>query len=189
MTDFNKKDLLSGLHDRTEVVRNNLQPFLRLSNEDLNYKAAPDKWSVAEVFEHLNITHGIYLHAINEALKDAPINAKETFKSNWLGNFAYEKIIPREDGSIFKMKAPKFLHPTTSRLNGASVLEKYMQQLDEFDHILELSQYVDLQKVKIPFSFTKLLKLRLGDNLRFIVAHNERHLLQAQRVLNALATV
>jgi DinB superfamily len=186
MTDFNKKNLLSGLHDRTEVVRNNLQPFLRLSQEELNYKIAPGEWSIAEVFEHLNITHSIYLHAINEALKDASINAKEIFKSNWLGNWAYEKIIPREDGSILKMKAPKFLHPPVTKLNGAAVLEKYMRQSDEFDHILELSQYVDLQKVKIPFSFTKLLKLRLGDNLRFIVAHNERHLLQAQRVLKSL---
>jgi hypothetical protein len=86
------------------------------------------------------------------------------------------------------MKAPKFLHPSTSKLDGAAVLEKYMHQLDEFDHILELSQYVDLQKVKIPFSFTKLFKLRLGDNLRFIVAHNERHLLQAQQLLKQIPT-
>lgn len=189
MTEFNKKNLLSGLHDRTEVVRKNLQPFLRLSNEQLNFKIAPDSWSIAEVFEHLNITHGIYLHSINEALKDAAINGREIFKSNWLGNFAYEKIIPREDGSIYKMKAPKFLRPATSKLDGKAVLNKYMNQLDEFDHVLELSQYVDLRKVKIPFSFTKLLKLRLGDNLRFIVAHNERHLLQAQRVLKSLSTV
>jgi hypothetical protein len=63
-----------------------------------------------------------------------------------------------------------------------------MKQLDEFDHVLELSQYVDLQKIKIPFSFTKLLKLRLGDNLRFIVAHNERHLMQAQKILKQLPT-
>jgi DinB superfamily len=185
MTDFNKKTLLAGLHDRTEVVRNNMQSFLRLSNEQLNHKPAPDKWCIAEIFEHLNITHGIYLHSINEALTNAPINAKEIFKSNWLGNWVYEKIIPRQDGSVFKMKAPKFL-TATSNLDGKAVLDKYMKQLDEFDHVLELSQYVDLQKIKIPFSFTKLLKLRLGDNLRFIVGHNERHLLQAQKVLKQL---
>jgi hypothetical protein len=189
MTDFNKKSLLASLHDRTELVRNNLQPFLRLSNEQLNYKIAPDKWSIAEVFEHLNITHRIYLDSINNIITHAPVNTKETFRSNWLGNWAYDKIMPRADGTVFKMRAPKFLHPASSHLNGTEVLENYMKELDEFDSILELSQYVDIKKIKIPFSFTKLLSLRLGDNLRFIVAHNERHLLQAQKVLQVMPSV
>lgn len=189
MTDFNKKSLLTGLHDRTEVVRNNMQTFLRLSDEQLNYKTAPDKWSIAEVFEHLNITHRIYLDSINNIITHAPVNTKETFRSNWLGNLAYEKIMPRPDGTVFKMKAPGFLRPASIHLNGIEVLRNYMKQLDEFDHILELSQYVDMKKIKIPFSFTKLLSLRLGDNLRFIVAHNERHLLQAQKVLKIMPTV
>jgi DinB superfamily len=188
MTDFNKKALLAGLHDRIEVVRNNIQSFLRLSNEQLNYKPGPDKWSITEIFEHLTITHGIYLDSIGRLLTHAPVNAKENFKSNWLGNWAYEKIMPRPDGTVFKMKAPKLLQAKTRNMDGAAVLNNYMKQLDEFDHVLELSQYVDLQKIKIPFSFTKLLKLRLGDNLRFIVAHNERHLMQAQKILKQLPT-
>lgn len=186
MTTFNKKNLLLELHDRLELVRNNIQPFCRLTEEQLNHRPEADKWSIAEVFEHLNITHGIYLTAINKVMANAPINNKDKFNSSWLGNWAYDLIIPRPDGSVFKMKAPKKLHSKSAALNGKAVLEKFQRQLEEFDHIIELSAYVDLQKVKIPFSFTNLLKLRLGDNLRFIVAHSERHLLQAQRLLQSV---
>jgi len=38
-------------------------------------------------------------------------------------------------------------------------------------------------------SSAKFLRLRLGDNLRYIVAHNERHLLQAHRVLQLCPAV
>jgi len=188
MIAINKKTILSDLHDRIEVVKNNIQPFLKLQPQQLHWKPAPDKWSIAEIFEHVNITHAIYLKYINTALTDAPIQARETFKSNLLGKWAYDIIMPRQDGSVFKLRAPKFLHADTIQLDGQQVLSSFMKQLEDFDHILELARYVDLQKIKIPFSFTKILKLRLGDNLRFIVAHNERHLLQAQKVLAILPT-
>jgi DinB superfamily len=188
MIAINKKTILSDLHDRIEVVRNNMQPFLKLRTQQLHWKPAPDKWCIAEIFEHINITHGIYLKYINTALANAPIQARETFKSNLLGIWSYDLIMPRQDGSVFKLRAPKFLHANPVNLDGEQVLSSFMKQLDDFDHILELAQYVDLQKIKIPFSFTSLLKLRMGDNLRFIVAHNERHLLQAQKVLAILPT-
>ena len=38
-------------------------------------------------------------------------------------------------------------------------------------------------KTKTAISISKLMKLRLGDTFRFVTAHNERHLLQAENVL------
>lgn len=187
MTTFNKKNLLHELHDRLEIVRNNLQPFCRLSDEQLNQRPAPGKWSIAEIIEHLNITHGLYLTAINKVMDNAPINNKDVFNSGVLGNWFYDIIMPRPDGTVFKLKAPKKLHSKVKQLNGQQVLQKFQQQLDEFEHIIELSAYVDLQKVKVSLSFTKLVKLRLGDILRFIAAHSERHLLQAQRAMGQLS--
>ena len=188
MIALNKKNLLAGLHDRTEVVRNNLQPFFRLSPEMFNWKPSIEKWSIAQVFEHLIITQQIYLRHIGNALTEAPINGKEEFTSGWLGDLIYEKIMPRSDGTIFTIKSPRLLHPSTGTLVGKEVLNNFMKQLDELDHVLELSTYVDLQKIKIPLSISKFIKLRLGDSLRFLVAHNERHLLQAQKVLQQLPT-
>jgi hypothetical protein len=183
MTIFNKKDLLSGLHDRVELIRNNLQPFLRLPDEHLLRRPAPGTWSIAEIFEHLNMMHGAFLQSINKVMHKAPIHAREAFASGWIGNWLYHKMMPRPDGTVFKMKAPRRFHAGPAPLNPQKVLHTFMDQLDEFDHILELCPYIDLQKIKLPFVFPRGLKLRLGDGLRFVVAHCERHLLQARNVL------
>ena len=61
MTVFSKQGLLTELLDRIELIKARTQPFLRLSNEQLNHKPDPAKWSIAEIFEHLNINHNIYI--------------------------------------------------------------------------------------------------------------------------------
>jgi hypothetical protein len=186
MTQFSKKGLLTSLHDRTDIIRSNLKVYERLSEDHLNWKPAPERWSIAQVFEHLNITQGYYFPTIEKSISTAQHRSKDSFNSNWLGDFAYNRIIPRPDGTIFRLPAPKFLHARSDLLNGKKVLQVFGGQLDQFEEILDHCQYVDLQKLKIPFSFTSLIKLRLGDNLRFLVAHNERHLLQAKNVLEKM---
>ncbi len=186
MTTFNKKELLSGLHDRIEVIRNNMQPFLRLTDDYLTRRPAPGKWSVAEIFEHLNIMHGSFLRSIGKVMSDAPINAREMFNSGWIGNWIYNKMMPRPDGTVFKMRTPRKFRAPATRLDAKAVLDTFMKQLDEFDHVLELCNYVDLQKMKLPLAYPRGLKLRLGDGLRFIVAHSERHLLQARNALSQI---
>jgi hypothetical protein len=182
MTSFNKKELLSGLHDRVELIRNNLQPFLRLPEEHLLKSPAPGKWSIAEIFEHLNIVHGGMLQSIAKAMHKAPINSRESFSSGWIGGKLYQWMMPRADGTVLKMKTPRRFHAGPAPLSSRKVLDTFLSQLDEFDHVLELCVYVDLQKIKLSFAFPRGLKLRLGDGLRFIVAHCERHLLQARHV-------
>jgi len=103
-----------------------------------------------------------------------------------MGDWLYHKTMPRPDGSVFKITTPRKYRPVHTALPPAKVLNTFMSQLDELDHVLELCQYIDLQKMKLPFLFVGGLKLRLGDGLRFIVAHCERHLLQARLVLEQL---
>jgi len=142
--------------------------------------------SVAEIFEHLNIMHGAFLRSIGKVMSDAPINARELFNSGWIGNWIYNKMMPRPDGTVFKMRTPRKFHAPASKLDAKAVLDTFMKQLDEFDHVLELCNYVDLQKMKLPLAYPRGLKLRLGDGLRFIVAHSERHLLQARNTLSQI---
>ncbi len=40
--------------------------------------------------------------------------------------------------------------------------------------------------IKIPLSITRLVKLKLGDTFRFLVAHEQRHFVQAR---NAIKTI
>jgi len=70
---------------------------------------------------------------------------------------------------------------TGSALN-QSTLNQFVKQLDWLESLLVKAEKVDLIKVKTSISLTKLIKLRLGDTLGFLVYHNEKHILQAKGI-------
>lgn len=183
---MNKRILIQDLIDRTELIQEAVQKFFRLDEEELNYKSSAERWSIAEIFEHLNLTQHIYLKYIHERVDNAQGSESELYKSGWLGDWYYEKMTPKPDGSVYKIKASKIVQPASSTLEGKIVLNKFFKQIHDIQHVLEHSYNLNLEKTRIPFSFTKLFSLRLGDNLRCMVAHCERHLLQANKVLEEI---
>lgn len=186
MAVFSKQSLITELLDRIELTKASTQPFFRLTDDQLNFRPGPAKWSITQIFGHLNIIHDIYIPCILTRITKAPDVKDENFKSGWLGDWIYEKIMPRADGSVFKLKAPKSHSPRGDERDGKDALCRFLQHCDAVDDILRHVSTKDLQRIKIPFSLTGLLHLRLGDNLRYLVAHNERHLLQAHRVMTFL---
>jgi hypothetical protein len=185
---FSKQQLLSELMDRTELVRSNTNPFLRLTNEQLNAKPARGKWCISEIFEHLNITQGLYIKSILTKMSRASDTVSPIYKSGWLGDLVYTRIMPRPDGTVFKLKTPKILTPENKAIDGHEVLNNFLHQLDIVHDILQHAATKDIQRIKIPVALTNLIKLRLGDNLRLIIAHNERHILQAKRVMETITS-
>jgi hypothetical protein len=188
MAVYSKQGLLTELLDRTELIKASTQPFLRLTNDQLHHRPGPGKWSIVEIFGHLNITHDIYIRSILSRITLAPDVQTSSYRSGWLGDLVYQKIMPRADGSVFKLKALKTHRADGAVEDGKEVLESFLSKCDSIDDILRHVSTKDLQRIKIPFSFSRILRLRLGDNLRYLVAHGERHLLQAQRAYMAATT-
>ena len=83
----------------------------------------------------------------------------------------------------FKMKTAKSVLPVKPNEDPKEVLHTFHRSCDAMDDILRHSATKDLRRIRIPFHFVPLLRFSLGETLRFIVAHNERHLLQAQRLV------
>ena len=46
---------------------------------------------------------------------------------------------------------------------------------------MDLSKKINISKTRTAISISKIIRLKLGDTFRFNVAHNERHLLQAEK--------
>jgi len=186
MAVFNKQGLITELLDRTELVKASTQSFLRLTEQQRYFRPADNKWSIAEVFGHLNIVHDIYIRDILSRIALAPDVKMEHYRSGWLGEWLYDKMMPRPDGTVFKLPSPRSLRVSREGLDVHDELRRFLQHCDALDDILRHVATKDLQGIRIPLSFAKFLRLRLGDNLRYIVAHNERHLLQAHRILQLL---
>ena len=74
-------------------------------------------------------------------------------------------------------------HTPPQNLDAHAVIAEFIQQQETLLRYLKQAQFTDLNKVKIPISLTRWIKLSLGDTFQFLIAHNERHVVQAKRLL------
>ena len=173
-------DLLLDLLERTQEIKNKAEGFKTLPLETLNWKASPDSWSILECLEHLNRYGDYYIPEIEKRIVASQHRPAEKFKSSWLGNYFAETMLPKE--KLNKMKTFKSMNPKGSKLDKA-VLTKFIAQQQDLINALKLASRADLTKTKTGISISKWIKLRLGDTFRVVIYHNQRHMVQAQRVL------
>ena len=177
------KELIVELIEKTRININKAEGFRRLSEEELNFKASIEEWSVLECIEHLNIYGDFYNPEIKKCIKRASTKSDEVFKSGILGNYFVKLISPKE--KVNKMKTLKVNNPLGSKLD-RNTIDKFINQQKECLELINKSKGISLTKTKTAISISKLIKLRLGDTFRFITAHNERHLLQAESIIKKI---
>jgi len=182
---YNATQLLAELDTSVnEIIKVAETDFATYSSRELNWKPTPEKWSVLECLEHLNIYSRYYNPAMAKAIQEkSNLVFVDDFKSGWLGDFSVKSVHP---DNTKKQKTLKRLDPTQSELP-ETVLEDFIKHQQQLREIISKSASVNLNKIKIPAEVAKLMKLRLGDCLRFVVVHEQRHILQAKNVLNGMS--
>lgn len=190
---FESESLLDDLEHLTDRLSRVAKDYFGdLNEEQLNWKPNPDSWSIAECLEHLNLVSETYLQQTAERVRRSITKgklSKRHFKSNWLTNSVIKNISLGDDNQPRNyVRAPKHYDPAykvnnefRSSLSGKTVLEQFLSSQKQLLELLKLSEQVNL-KVKVPTHY--FFKLPLGDVLRFLVRHAERHIVQAQRVRN-----
>lgn len=180
---MHRTDLINDLKTRTEEIIHGMGMFTSLSIDELNRRNSPNSWSILECLEHLNRYGDFYLPEIDTRLNKAQVSNNELFNSGWLGNYFALSMLPGENGKLNKMKTFKSMNPIHSQL-GPEVITKFLDQQKQLLQLLTRAQKVDLKRVKTSISISKWIKLRLGDTLRVVVYHNQRHMKQAGKVLS-----
>lgn len=177
----NVNTLINGLEALVENHLNvAISQFQNLPPQVLEAPSATGGWSIAQCLEHLNSYGRYYLPQLQQTLSSANHNHPITqFRSGLLGNYFTNLMNP--DKSRSKMKSPAG-HTPAVELNTYEVVAEFIQQQEELIKILQLSRTRNLNK-RVPISISKIIKLKLGDVLQFLIAHDERHLRQALRNL------
>ncbi|MBC3540552.1 DinB family protein [Rufibacter sediminis] len=162
-------------HAQQEIIRSE---FLPADAAALNFKPHASGWSVLECVEHLNRYSRFYLPHLERAITitQQPL-LSQAVRYSWIGRKSLDVVNPL--GSK-KYKTLKHLNPHNSHLT-PQVLDEFLQHQDKLLHLLEAAAKADLNKKAIPVEFFRLLKMRLGEALEFLLLHQQRHLLQAQR--------
>lgn len=175
--------LIDDLVDRTHRILNEAEELKTLPEKSLQWRPVPESWSVLECLEHLNLYGRYYLPEINKRI-DAGKSSHTgyVFKSGWLGNYFAKSMLPKE--KLNTMKTFKNMNPIHSTL-GKTVMDEFIRQQRQMLSILEKCRKVDLNKTKTSISISNFIKLKLGDTLRVVIYHNQRHMVQAQKALIA----
>lgn len=173
-------DLLQELKDQmSEVINVAETDFPTLTDHQLNFREGEGRWSVLEVFEHLNRYSRYYNPAIRNAVASAsPVNPHEV-ASTWMGRKSIASVHP---SNAKRQKTMKHLNPVNSTLD-RHVMEEFFAHQKTFLGLLDEVSDRDLNRIKIPVEFFRLIRLPLGEILQFVVFHEQRHLHQVRTIL------
>ena len=169
-------ELLGQLAGATHKLIQDAENLLLLPEEVLQQRPAHGGWNALECMEHLNLYGDFYLPEIRKRIRESRYGTTPFFKPGLLGDYFAKSMEPGP--AMKKMKTFKDKNPIRRKLEKETI-ERFIDQQNEMLELLHKAAAVDLNKTKTSITITTLLKLKLGDTLRFVVAHNRRHMAQA----------
>jgi len=173
-------NLLAELEKQVELHLTDTKAiFKNLPAEILLKPSITGGWSIVQCLDHLNSYGNFYLPQFKKGIEHKQhLPAANTFHSTWLGNY-FVRIMHPDTG---KKKFTAFKNFTPSpALDPNQVIAVFIEQQETMLNLLKKSQHVNLNKVRIPLSITRLMTFKLGDAFQFLIAHNERHMRQAKQ--------
>ena len=180
---FDTQQLLSELK---QITRENLERAKAIqahSEAALAWREEEKKWNALECIQHLNWYSDFYLPEIARRIEAAPKRPHAEFKTNWLGKKFVKAVAPLEKGAK-GMNTMKDKNPLGMDL-GPAALDQFIGDQQRMLELLEAAKEVNWTRTKTSISISKWIKVRLGDTFRVVIYHNQRHLGQAERVLQA----
>jgi len=177
---MNSTRFLTDLQTAVAEVRATVHAdFTALDLALLNQRPAPSSWSILECLEHLNRYCRYYNPVFAKALAQQPaLAAPGAVAYSWLGKKSVALVLPT---NTQKKATLKHMNPLGSQL-GRHTLAEFDQHQAQLLALLAQAHTADLNRKAVPIEFFRLLRLRLGEALEFVVRHEQRHLQQAQRV-------
>lgn len=150
-----------------------------VSADQLARRPDPAKWSIVECLAHLNMTattvQKLMARGIDQAKQEKRFG-KGPFSIGPKGRLL---VWIAEPPPKFRIRAPKDVRPPATIDDPLQVLPDFMKAQDEWERLMREQEGLDLARVIVgqgPF------RMRLAAALPWMMAHQRRHLLQAENV-------
>jgi hypothetical protein len=171
-----------------EAIRRDAELLLgELTQSQLLWRARADSWSIADCLNHLVVTGEQSVANIRRAVGDARARGPSAGGSCRHGRIGNWLVRLMDAPATIRFKAPKAYRPMTNVTPPEIVVRFFLLQ-DELLHAIEEANGVDLTAVKVSNPVSRWFRLSLGQELAFTAAHERRHLAQASRVRDGMAS-
>jgi hypothetical protein len=150
----------------------------------LSRRPAPDEWSVAQVFDHVNTAGWLLLNDLEQAIERARASGpygRPPFRYGFVSRWFVRAMQPSSGWTftapaVFEPDTPETLHPHEA-------VREFSALQDDLARCVERSKGIDLRRVRVPSPALPLLRISLGAWFEATIAHEERHLDQARDIL------
>ena len=184
---------MSTLHPQLAAVQDQLEEVTararRLSDSagDRSFNQRPHEaaWSVAECLAHLSLTTKAYLPLIDEALATLPqstVPESHRYRRDPMGRFLCWVLEPP-----YRMKVKTLAPFVPSEVKDRqAVLDEFVTLQDALAERVVACSGRDLGRARIASPFNARMRYNLYSALGAVLAHERRHLWQADRTLELL---
>jgi hypothetical protein len=155
-----------------------------VSNTQFNWKPSPGSWSMAQCFDHLNITAKKMLDGMEPAIQKARAAgqlAEGPFVYGFLGRLFNRMTAPPVKK---RMSAPAIFRPGPEK-KMETVVAEWAKTHERMKQVIESASGIDLQRVKLASPASSFIKLNLGIYFWVMTTHEKRHMWQARNVRNS----
>ena len=185
MQKFKSEELIDQLEKDVRQVIAAAEHLRTADPVKLGY-CSEGKWSVAQVIDHLNRYSRHYLPLIEKAVVHITRQTNAWFVSGFWGNYFTKLTMPKNVYEIKnKMKAAKIFAPEKS-VNIEAVFNEFIQHQNKLLQLLEVAKRRNLNTIHVPVVQGRFFRFRLGDMFRYLVAHQQRHMIQARNTIKSV---
>jgi DinB family protein len=150
-----------------------------LTPEQLTRRPQPNQWSIAECLTHLNVTAVTVQQFMAQGIKQGKEDKKFGSGPFSIGPKGRLMVWIAEPPPKFRIRAPKKVRPPATIDDPLRVLPQFLHAQDEWERLMREQEGLDLAKIKVGQG---AFRVRLAAALPWMMAHQRRHLLQAENV-------
>ena len=150
-----------------------------LTSQELNWKSHPARWSIGQCIDHLLVSNTVYCPAISKALEGQQHGRVDEISPGRFGQwFIYNYI--ESSGTTKPRRAPRKITPGSQV--DPSVLDRFLQSNQTARELLRRAASYDVNRIRFRNPFVPLIHFTVGTGFEILWKHQQRHLLQAERI-------
>src|SRR5262249_42735836 len=145
----------------------------------LNWRADQATWSIGQCLDHLRLTNEVYAPRIVSALQGSAGGPVDDITPGWFGAWFIRTVIEPSPKSI-KGKAPTKIVPIATV--DATILDQFVHSNQKTRDLITRAEGFDVNRIRFKNPFISWIRFTVGTGLEIITKHEDRHLLQAERI-------
>lgn len=172
LTDAERKELIKYLD---ETRKNFLDEIKGLSDAQWKFKSAPDRWSVAEVAEHIAVSEETLMGMVTDRILKSPATPEKKEAAKGKDDLLKKQVTDRST----KVQAPEILKPTNRWATESELAKAFSASRDKNINFVKTTQ----EDLRSHFGPHPILKdLDAYQWIILISAHSARHTAQIKEV-------